>query len=210
MLLKSYIFVYHSSFPDLENVRGIRNYINELGVIPNIAIIDATEDCDFGEKACVELKKRFPFVKCIALIDRYIHPKIRFRYLKSSDFEIDTFPSSFFTVALTDLLTELGYTLTRNFGHLDLGRSPKDASLLSYPFHLTSAEYRILLYLCSKGEEAVTAEMLLSFCFAESYRMSITNVRAHISSINKKSIALGGRKLILSVHGEGYRLNKYM
>jgi DNA-binding response OmpR family regulator len=40
--------------------------------------------------------------------------------------------------------------------------------------------------------------------------MTETNVRTHVSSINKKAKAISGRKLILAERNKGYILNEYM
>lgn len=210
MLLESEIFSFHASFPNLENSHGIRDFINALPFKPTIAIIDATESCIFGEEMCQGLKTAFGEIICIALLDKSKQKTIRFKYLTSSDFEIDTFPSSDLSVALLKILTEIGYSLWRSYKFLELGNSNLEAHLLGYPLKLTLSEYRILLYMCQSADETFSPKILLGSCFVESYRMTETNIRTHISSINKKALALCGRRLILSERGKGYRLNEYM
>ena len=210
MLLSEDIFAFSNSFPSTNSFNGVEAFIKNLRIIPEIVIVDATESMDFGEEACLHITNIYPNVKCIALLSKTSASTSRFKYLKNSHYEIDTFPSSDLAVALRALLTRLGYSIKRHFAELDLGDDNKSASLLSYPLHLTHSEYRILLFLCNHTERIFSAEDILAFCFAESYRMKLTNVRSHISSINKKAKALSGRKLILCTRKTGYQLNHYM
>ncbi len=210
MLLDGDIFAYHRGFPDLLNSHGLIDFIKALPSPPAVAIIDSSLDCNFGEKACKLLKQEYPKVKCIAITDKEMHKKVRYKYLISSDFETDAFPSSYFVDVIKEILSKCGYCLKRSYMHLKLGDSSNKATLLGYPLNLTRAEYRILLFLCQSTDKRLDEETILCFCFAESYRMTETNVRAHISSINRKAKALSGRKLIICHRNAGYQINPYM
>ncbi|MBQ8207787.1 MAG: winged helix-turn-helix transcriptional regulator [Clostridia bacterium] len=210
MMLEKEIFAYHRKFPDFENAHGIRDFLEGLPALPAIAIIDSMAYSDFGESVCREIKKMYPEVKCIVLFDRRKFSFEKYKFYPSSDFEIDGSMNDEPILSLSTILSEIGYGTTRNYKHLRLGNDRHSALYLGYPLELSPAEYRILLYLCGCGDKTVSVDNILGSCFAESYRMVETNIRSHISDINRKAKALGGRRLILSVRGEGYRLNRYM
>ena len=209
-ILKKGIFTHHSGFPSLENAHGIRDYVRALRPFPEIAVIDASEGLDFAEKACLEYKRLSPDVKCIVLIDKSKCTESRFKYVSLSDREIVYISLEHLSEELSDILAEYGRAPVRKYVYLDLGKTRRDANLMKMSLDVTEAEYRILLYLCNHTEKFETDKNILYHCFAESYRMVESNVRAHISSVNRKAKAICGRKLILRVREKGYILNKYM
>jgi len=78
--------------------------------------------------------------------------------------------------------------------------------LLGYYLDLTSREYDILNFIfeshpapCQRRDIAAAVEGLSS-----------DSVAVFVNLINKKSHAIGGRKLILSRRGAGYYLNEFM
>lgn len=209
-LLKNDIFAYQSSFPDLESAHGIRDHIASLPEPPTVAIIDAVEDLGFGENMCVALRSKFPGVRCISIIDISRQPMTRFKYLASSDAEIDISSISDVRYLLYESEKVETSPPVREYRHLSLEGDKYSASLLGYKLPLTKTEYRILLFLCQNTDEAISENIILGYCFSESYRMTETNVRTHVSSINKKAGLISGRRLILSHRGKGYILNEFM
>ncbi len=209
-LLKNDIFSYQSSFPSLENARGTADHINGLPSCFSIGLIDATEDEKFGGFACKTIKQIRPEMTSIVLYDKRIFGTEKFRYFAMADHETDMSRDDEPSFSLSDLLTSLGYMPRYEYGHLKLIQDGHYAIYLGLKMNLTEAEYRILLYMCSNAERIFSPEEILAFCFAESYRMVSTNIKHHISHINKKSKALGGRRLILSIRGKGYRINELM
>lgn len=77
------------------------------------------------------------------------------------------------------------------------------AQLLGCPLKLTPTEHKLLYALCQKD---MTVDELSSLLFKD---VSRGNVAVHINSINRKSEAIGGRKLVLFLK-DGYTVNRLM
>lgn len=210
LMLDGEIFAYQRKFPDIENAHGIKDFLRALPYPPAVALIDATTDAEFGEKTCSLLQTEYPEAMRVVLYDRECFKFERFKFFPSSHREIDISLAGEPVRSVSEILDEPGQSKMRSFCHLDLGKDRHSAFYLELPLHLSPAEYRILLFLCGQGDLTVSPDIILGHCFAESYRMVETNVRAHISSINRKAERIGGRKIILSVRDKGYRLNKFM
>lgn len=210
VLLKADVFTYQKSFPNLYNTHGLADLINGLPSYLSVALIDSTDDTNFGTYACKVIKELRPETSSIVLYDKRNHEKQKYKYYDMADYEIDMSRGDEPSYSLKGILTSLGYTPKYEYGHLKLIKENHSAIYLGLKMNLTEAEYRILLYMCTKGEKILASEEILSFCFAESYRMVNTNVKHHISHINQKSKALGGRKIILSARGKGYKINDFM
>ncbi len=71
---------------------------------------------------------------------------------------------------------------------------------------LTKTELMIVRYLCASYPERRCAAQILSFAFRGSKRPEVSNIRTHVSLINKKAEATLGRHLISSVPREGYTI----
>lgn len=176
----------------------------------SVALIDAAENKDFGDQTCKVIKEISPDIVSVVLYDKSIFSTEKFKYFAMADHEIDISRDDEPSFSLSELLTSLGYMPRYEYGHLKLIKNDRSAVYLGLKMQLTDAEYRILLYMCSNSERTLSSEEILAFCFAESYRMVDSNVKHHISHINKKSKALGGRNLIISIREKGYKLNDHM
>ena len=209
-LLKNDIFSYQKSFPNIANAHGLADFIKDLPSRFSVALIDATSDEKFGKSVCKVIKEILPHITTVVLYDKSLFDAEKFKYFAMSDHETDISREDEPSFSLSALLTYLGYMTKYEYRHLRLTKEDHSAVYLGMKMALTEAEYRILLYMCTEAEGISTSEDILSFCFAESYRMVSTNVKHHISHINKKAKALGGRKLILSVRGKGYKINDLM
>lgn len=75
---------------------------------------------------------------------------------------------------------------------LEIDEQGKDALYLGYPLHLTPTEYNIVRALTEQG----------SYDPGE----SAASASVHVCAINKKAQTVGGRRLIRTVRGRGYRL----
>ncbi len=73
----------------------------------------------------------------------------------------------------------------------------KDFLFLGYPMHLTPTELRIVQ--CLIEHENATCD-IASFDAG-----SAATVSVHVCAINKKAQSIGGRRLIKTVRGRGYR-----
>lgn len=209
-LLKTDIFSYQRCFPNLENLHGVEDFVNDIPFEFSIALIDSVSDGNFGDLICEELRELKPNMTLIVLFDKSLHKTERFKYYEKADYEIDMDRGDEPAFSLSPLLGSLGYVPEYGCRHLKLIKDTHSAIYLGMKMPLTESEYRILLFICTNADRVISPEELLAFCFSESYRMVISNVKHHISHINEKSKALGGRKLILSVRGKGYKINDFI
>ncbi len=210
ILLNEDIFTYQNSFPSLENTHGTELFVRSLPFGFSVALIDSTLDENFGNSVCKYIKQIRPEITTVVLYDKSRYMTQKFKYFNMADYDIDMSRGDEPSFSLASLLSSLGYKPKYENVHLKLIKDSRSAIYLGLKMNLTESEYRILLYMCSNDGKIFSPEDILAFCFAESYRMVSTNVKYHISHINRKSKALGGRKLILSVRGKGYRLNDIM
>ncbi|MBQ5361935.1 MAG: winged helix-turn-helix transcriptional regulator [Clostridia bacterium] len=75
---------------------------------------------------------------------------------------------------------------------LQLDAQRKDFLYLGYPLHLTPAEFEIVQILVANGRYTAGGNAV--------------SVSVHVCAINKKAQRIGGRRLIHTVRGRGYRL----
>ncbi len=84
-----------------------------------------------------------------------------------------------------------------------------DAQTFSYfwtPFPLTKTEAMIVKYLIRTYPRQTSADEILKYAYRESRTPEASNVRTHISVINKKFRELTGRNLIDMTIGIGYNI----
>ncbi|MEE0967967.1 MAG: helix-turn-helix domain-containing protein [Clostridia bacterium] len=210
LLCEGGIFAYNLGLYNFKSKRSFPAYIKDLNFEPNILVADARDDISFAETSCKIFKEAFPNIKCISIVDKSKHSHVKFKYIENSDFEIDIAPSDNVFRKMRNILSRCSFDLPNIYKHLDMSGGHLNVKLFGYTFRLTATEYRVLLFFCQNPETVFTSKTLLGFCFPEGYRMTVTNVRTHISNINKKSIDLGGRCLIKNIKGVGYILNTYM
>jgi DNA-binding response OmpR family regulator len=87
------------------------------------------------------------------------------------------------------------------FEPLEFGETRKTVRYLGYPLPLTETEYVLLLRL-RDADGWLTREELADCCRCGNAEA----VSVHLSALNRKAKAIGGRSLILSKRGMGYRL----
>ncbi len=208
-LIDSDIFVYSMKHSRLSSERSVLSAVEDPGAEAELFTVHSSKgDLSETDKCLAILKRNFPEVICIASVLKA--PKISmYKYLENSDRELLYSGLDDLADRLIELAADSLPKLQRKHSFLELS-SPGEAYFLGFPFRLTKAEYRILLFLCQRTNSPSSARLLLGCCFPEGYRMTETNIRSHISSINRKAIFLGGRKLILNERGKGYMLNKFM
>ena len=206
-LLRKNILVFTPDF-NIPDKRG--NYTFDIPISPELFIVDARKDLRFAEQVCIRIKSLFPFSRAIILIDKDKFKGERFRHLDFSNYEIKTDDDYKISEDVERIFRSLDITYKTEIGKLSIGLSDRTAFLHGIPIKLTPAELRVLLFLCNAEKDYAGEKLILSCCFAESYRMVPSNVRAHISEINKKSQELFSRKLILCDKNKGYYINQYM
>ncbi len=74
------------------------------------------------------------------------------------------------------------------------------------PFRLTKTETAILRFLIRAYPLGLTAKEMLDMLFRPSKRPEISDIRTHISSMNKKFRLLTGRSLVFMTPRVGYRI----
>ena len=74
------------------------------------------------------------------------------------------------------------------------------------PLPLTKTESMIIKYLIRTYPKPTSAEEILKYAFRESRTPEISNIRTHVSVINKKFRNLANRNLIEMSFGKGYRV----
>lgn len=203
------VFSYQKDFVEIEGRFDITGWYDYMfPERPKVAIVDAVSTPSCGDSICKNLKESFPGIFCIVIYRREDMLFEKYRYFRRADTEFREDEAS---EKIAELLLSLGYCRESNgCRFLELGKDRKNCFYLGLPIGFTSAEYRILKFLCMNDGKIIAANYILHHCFADSYRMNESNVRVHISSINKKARAVGGRKLILCEREKGYKLNEFM
>ena len=78
--------------------------------------------------------------------------------------------------------------------------------LLGYSLDLTGREYQILNYIFESYPTPLRPDEIVAAISG----LTSNSLAVFINLINKKAIAIGGRKLVISKHKVGYILNEYM
>jgi DNA-binding response OmpR family regulator len=119
--------------------------------------------------------------------------------------------------ALPELLARLRALLRRNtmsgsalveVGALRLDAARHEASLNGHTVELTSKEFALLRYFMLHPGEVLTSERLLEHVWDEHADPFTHTVRVTISNLRGKLREAGGRDLIETVVGAGYRLHE--
>ena len=76
---------------------------------------------------------------------------------------------------------------------------------LGYPVILTDTELMILSALLQNRQGYIDSETLMKRCIVGEDR-GVGNIPVHICSINKKLAEIGGRNIIVSKRGLGYKI----
>ena len=208
-LLSVDVFSYQKDFAEIEGYSDITGWYDYMfPERPRVAIVDGVSNPFCVDGICKNLKDSFPGIFCIVIYRRENMLFEKYRYFRRADYE---FEENEAPKKIEKLLLELGYCQkTEGCGFLELGKDRKSCFYLGLPIQFTQSEYRILKFLCMNDGRLIGANYILHHCFADSYRMNESNVRIHISSINKKSKAVSGRNLIICQREKGYRLNEFM
>ncbi len=90
---------------------------------------------------------------------------------------------------------------------IDASVTKPDVTYFGIPIHLTKTEVMILRYLMRAYPVPASPKSILTHAFRPSRRPELSNVRTHISVINKKFSSLVGRFLISQTpERDGYRI----
>ena len=89
---------------------------------------------------------------------------------------------------------------------VDLSCDMQTPSYFWTPFPLTKTEAMIVKYLIRTYPRPISSEEVLKYAYRESRTPESSNVRTHVSIINKKFRALTGRNLVEMSFGIGYRI----
>ena len=92
------------------------------------------------------------------------------------------------------------------YKYLSVDEEEREVYYLGYRLALTKSEMRLLCAILNSGDGIEKSE----FCDVASVRRGSDGaMKTHICNINKKAVAIGGRKLILCDDGR-YRINEFM
>ncbi len=91
--------------------------------------------------------------------------------------------------------------------YLHLGADKDDVIYLNYKIKCTKTEYTILKVFVTSRSKYLTPLEIIEI---SGLNISQENVIYHISSINSKAFAIGGRKLVKNQAKKGYFLNEEM
>ena len=89
---------------------------------------------------------------------------------------------------------------------IDISCDIYTATYFSRPLPFTKTEAMIVRYMIITYPRPLKAEEILKYSFRDSRTPEISNIRTHISIINKKFRKIAGRNLIQMLPGEGYRI----
>ena len=129
-----------------------------------------------------------------------------------SQYVAKVFPSSLYAAEV--LVNILNYTISNNLPQpgnytlagLNLSCNERSPSYFSKLLPLTKTEAMIVKYLIRTHPRPITSEEILKYAYRESKVPEVSNIRTHISIINKKFRDIAGRNLIEMSLTTGYTL----
>lgn len=89
--------------------------------------------------------------------------------------------------------------------YLSINKDRREIRYLGYILPLSVGEYKVLEAIIDLG---VADKNEIKSHVPNCLKLSKASVSVHVCSINKKALALDGRKLVLWNKGVGYKLNK--
>ncbi|MBQ4071305.1 MAG: winged helix-turn-helix domain-containing protein [Clostridia bacterium] len=89
---------------------------------------------------------------------------------------------------------------------IDVSRERRAPEYLGTPLPFTKTECMILRALISSYPVPISSERILELSYRQHRRPEVSNVRTHISVMNKKFATIFGRSLIRPTFGEGYSI----
>lgn len=180
------------------------------GFSPEGFIVDAPHNRKAEDKICEYLHTHFSESLTMAILTPKPYEPSRYRYLHNSDFEVLNECPENVAELVNEYLEKQKISKTNSFRLLNMGDKRSDTTLMSLSLKLTQTEYRILKFLCLMNGQIIHTEHILNCCFADSYKLTLSNIPTHISSINRKAEEITSRRLIISKKGIGYLLNPHM
>lgn len=93
------------------------------------------------------------------------------------------------------------------FSGIDACAACRECLYLGRPMGLTSTEARILRFLCRTYPDPVSPAVIARYVFSPAKQPQLSDIRTHVSAINRKFRALtDGKELIGSSGRDGYRM----
>ena len=89
---------------------------------------------------------------------------------------------------------------------LDASINVADSTYFDTPINLTKTETMIVRFLIASHPVSRSAREIIKNAFRAGKMPELSNVRTHITSINKKFMKLANRRIISSVVGKGYHI----
>ena len=161
----------------------------------NYVIIDASASIKRAKELYDKLSVRLPFSNIV--------------FWSKKPVQVDRAPVISSMAELADFLSKMNenQSSTHDERIFKIVPNEVEARLLGYPLKLTKSEHKILLLLSSVPEYVFSCSEIVSLAFPFSRNLSKNQLAVHVCNINKKSVLISGRKLILNPHKNGYILN---
>lgn len=97
-----------------------------------------------------------------------------------------------------------------SMGSLRLNRGGRTASFADMPLALTALEFAILDTLLSRPEIVFSRDQLMEAAYGTDIQVADRTIDSHIRNIRAKLSAAGGKGIIATVHGIGFKLTSGM
>ncbi|WP_112608834.1 response regulator (plasmid) [Rhizobium sp. WW22] len=91
-------------------------------------------------------------------------------------------------------------------GSLRLNRGSRTASFADVPLTLTALEFSILETLLSRPEIVFSRDQLMEAAYGADMQVADRTIDSHIRNLRAKLSAVGGKGIIATVHGVGFKL----
>ena len=91
-------------------------------------------------------------------------------------------------------------------GGIDLSFNLPNPTYFSAPFSLTKTESMIIRYLIRAFPTSASSDEILKYSYRDKRMPESSNIRTHISVINKKFRSVGNKNLVESSFSAGYRI----
>ena len=91
---------------------------------------------------------------------------------------------------------------------IEINDSAHQVIYLGYIMPLSPVEYKVFMCIYESGDEFISSEHIMDKCFGTKGNQKGV-VATHISNINSKAWEIGGRRLIISKYGIGYKITEH-
>ena len=154
-----------------------------------------------GERLCRELRKTYPQMPILALVENQSIPEIEADMILRDG-------------SISELLPDILEFCRRVCGcsaeplstyFLTVGENPDEVFYMGYPLHLSPKAFTLLRCLFYRHPNLTSTEDLMSLCYPDGHER-VGNLAVQIHHINKCAAKIAPRPLVVNQYGKGYRL----